>query len=589
MRFEDFKVSPIRNLDFSEKCDDMTELIPVSSEVDINDMGDILRRHHSIIRAGIGEYKIYGIIADVDLTSEEDSKTVTSSMKGFFTSIFEERNILSLKFHKNKESNLFNFKILIYPQTIRMLTPEKWFNILSDNKIFKFKNEVLTQLKTYFEDVLNDKVGFAERVGYEDSSVQKVANIDLIKDMVIEDLDPENYEEKIYDAYGLSKQEERDMPFSAYTELVRQTTTYFTIGVERGTFLKVQSQQITEKEFMSEVEAFVKRTKPNITDGDLSAVLQEVSVAVFGNYILEPLLNATDISDIKVLGPKKIRVKCNGKRMTSNVTFYDDADYYRFFNSLAVKYNFNWNDHAIILRTDSDSNKDFILRVNITTPEINSTHYPYLHIRKIRKKKMTMEELIKLNCVPRHVANYLIDKINTSSMVFCGKGGSGKTTFMNTLIDYISWGCSGACYQESEELFSYSHPDFMWQHYVPAGNGYEGYSLKDEARNGLRTDLDYLIIGEITGGEARDFLTAITTGHRGMCSVHSYDTVSAADRLVEYIMRESSDYSKAQAMYMLKEIGCIVYMENFKVKEISEIEGYDKENGVLVFKTIYRL
>lgn len=194
-----------------------------------------------------------------------------------------------------------------------------------------------------------------------------------------------------------------------------------------------------------------------------------------------------------------------------------------------------------------------------------------------------------LNQITRNMIVYnRKDSPLPNGLVF-GKAGSGKTTFMNTLIDYISYGCSGACYQESEELFSYSHPDFMWQHYVPAGNGYAGFSLKEEARNGLRTDLDYLIIGEITGGEARDFLTAITTGHRGMCSVHSYDTKSATDRLAEYIMRESSDYTKEQAMYMLKEIGCIVYMENFKVKEISEIDGFDNEKQELIFKTVYRL
>ena len=586
MLTNEFKITPIHDLEFNESVENSVELAPVSAEINLNNLGDILRRHHALVCAGIGTFKIYGLIADISITSDEDSKVIMSTMTGFLNSVFEERNVLSIKYTKNENHT---FKVLIYPQVIRKLTPEKWFDILNDSKVFKIKNEVLSQFKSYFENALNEDVTFSENVGFADVNAPVVANIDLIKDMTLKEPDPEDYEEKIYDAYGFAKQEERDMPYSAYSELVRQTITYFTTGVEKGTYIKLQKGEMDEKEFMSEVEKHINRTKPDMTERDLKALLGEVDVAVFGNYILEPLLNAPDISDIKVLSPKKVRVKCNGKRMTSNVTFYDDNDYFRFFNALGVRYNVDWNEHAIILRTDRDSNKDFILRINITTPAINSTRYPYLHIRKIRKQKISMEELIKLNCVPRHVAEYLIDKINTSSMVFCGKGGSGKTTFMNTLIDYISYGCSGACYQESEELFSYSHPDLMWQHYVPAGNGYAGYSLKDEARNGLRTDLDYLIIGEITGGEARDFLTAITTGHKGMCSVHSYDTKSATDRLAEYIMRDSSDYTKEQAMYMLKEIGCIVYMEHFKVKEISEIEGYDEEKKELKFKVIYRL
>lgn len=586
MRINKIEVIPIRNLNNPQTYEDYTELVPISSDANINNFESILREHHILVGAGVGEYKIYGCLLNINISTEADEKILTTNVVNFIETVFGETNVLSLKY---KKADSYDFKALIYPLTIRKLTPEKWFDIKDEGKVFSLKMEYIATLKSHFEDIFKEPVSFDESIGFKDANVVKLAAVDLIKDMQIDDINPDIYKEKIYDAYGLTKQADRDMPFSAYLDLVRTSITYFTTGVERGTYYKVRNGQISEDEFMMEVGKYAVRMRPEITDRDKAALLSEVRTAIFGNYILEPLLNASDISDIKVLSPQKIRVKCNGKRMTSNVTFIDDDDYYRFFKTLAIKYGIDYGEHAIFLRTDRDSNPKYILRINITTPAINSSPYPYLHIRKIRKQKMTMEELISLNCVPRHVAKYLINKINTSNMIFCGKGGSGKTTFMNTLIDHISYGCSGACYQESEELFSYSHPDFMWQHYVPAGDGYAGFSLKEEARNGLRTDLDYLIIGEITGSEARDFLTAVTTGHRGMCSIHSYDTKSATDRMTEYIMRDSSDYTKEQAMYMLKEVGCIVYMENFKVKEISEIEGYDEEKKELKFKIVYKL
>ena len=57
--------------------------------------------------------------------------------------------------------------------------------------------------------------------------------------------------------------------------------------------------------------------------------------------------------------------------------------------------------------------------------------------------------------------------------------------------------------QENEELFSNKHPDLMFQHVVTSRRQNEiQFDLKDLARNGLLTDLDYFIIGEIKGGEA---------------------------------------------------------------------------------------
>ena len=586
IKFLEFKVEAIKTLDYQKKWENVIELMPIPGDLDINNWGDILRRHHSLIGAGTGTYSLYGMESYIRLISDEDEKELNSAILHYFPNTFGENNILSIKSTKKEEEYVYG--ILIYPQVVRALCPDKWFDVIKDGESFCYSNDMLLQIKEFFEELSNSEVTFDKAIKIQQGQSDSIAKVDLIKDMSFAEPGEYDYKERIYDAYGTTAQKNRDMPFQTYRQLLQHAITYFTVGVEKALYIQVQNNAITIQQFIDEVSKFLVRTKPDITENDKQNILKEIYDAVFGNYILEPLLNDLNVSDIKVLSPQKIRVKCNGKRMTSNITFIDDNDYFRFFQSLAIRYGLNYNEKAIHVRTDQKSNDKFIMRINITTPEINSGGYPYLHIRKIRKKKMTPEELIRCNCMPRHVYNYLRYKINTSSIIFCGKGGSGKTTMMNTMIEDIAWDKSGLVIQESEELFSEHHPDFMFQHIVAPEGGWPGYSLQDEAKNGLLTDLDYFIIGEIKGGEALYFLNAAMTGHKCICSVHAPDTESAIDKLADYVMYESP-YNKEQAVYMLKEMKCIVYMENFKVKEISEIVGYDNEKKQLIYKKVYQL
>ena len=196
--------------------------------------------------------------------------------------------------------------------------------------------------------------------------------------------------------------------------------------------------------------------------------------------------------------------------------------------------------------------------------------------------------MIEKGVMPRKVANYLIEKINTTGVVICGKGASGKTNLLNVLLDRIYYNMSGLVIQESKELFSNKHPDFMFQHITNSKNGRPAYGLKEEATNGLLTDLDHFIIGEIKGGEAWYFLNAAATGHICSCTVHAPSARDAIDKLADYVTYESK-YSKEQAMYMLKELKTIVFMSHFKIREIVEITGWDDEKKQLIFKTVYQL
>ena len=302
--------------------------------------------------------------------------------------------------------------------------------------------------------------------------------------------------------------------------------------------------------------------------------------AATGFYILDDLLNDPKISDIKICSPWKIRVKVQGKRCTSNLRFIDEADYDRFLNGILLRYGRD-NSEQVHVFTDKFSNENSILRNNITLNQINSG-YPTYHIRKIPKNKYTIKDLIELKVMDEEIANYLMWAIRKSrGIIFTGQGASGKTSCMNALIEFIPYSASGLVIQESEELYSYNHPELTFERITGK------YDLRALNRNGLLTDIDYFVVGEIKSDEAADFITSIGTGAKGLASIHASSTRDAASRFSDLIMH-ATKYSKEEAMYMMKELQVIIFMKHFQVAEISEVTGWDPVKKDLTYRTVFR-
>lgn len=368
-------------------------------------------------------------------------------------------------------------------------------------------------------------------------------------------------------------------------KLFDEIVDYFT-RVEKIT-INLVNRGLKDKAILNQmVENYLK--EKHVPDDIIKNMIRMFENYVFGYHILEPLIDDETISDIKIVKYDCVRIKQFGKRMTSDVKFKDDADLNRFIEHVAIKNRINISDiNAIQNFTDKQSNEKFILRLNISSPYVNSVPNSYLHIRKISKNKKGMDYLIDAGMMDQKTSEYLVEKAKTArGILFTGKGASGKTTLMNELLEHIPEENSGLTIQENEELFSYHHPDIMFQHTVEnRGEGKICYSLQDLARNGLLLDLDYYIIGEIKGGEALYFLNAAYTGHRCWASVHGVSSTEAIDKLADYVKYESN-YSKEDVMRMLRTMEVVVFMENFKVKEISEVVGFDEATHRLVYKRV---
>lgn len=387
---------------------------------------------------------------------------------------------------------------------------------------------------------------------------------------------------------GLKKGSENDAENPAAFDsdkLFEEIVDYFT-RVEKKT-INMVNRELLDKSVINQMVVNYLRDK-KVSDELSEKMVKMFDAYVFGYHILEPLVNDDSISDIKIIRYDRVRIKRNGKRMTSDIKFKDNGELNRFVEYVAIRNKVNISDiNAVQTFTDKHSNPKFILRFNICTQYVNSVPNSYLHIRKVSKVKRGIDYLVNAEMLDNATAEYLINKAESArGILFTGKGASGKTTLMNELLEYIPEDKSGLAIQENEELFSDTHPDMMFQHIVMnRGEGKIQYSLQDLARNGLLLDLDYFIIGEIKGGEALYFLNAAYTGHRCWASVHGVSSTEAIDKLADYVKYES-DYSKEDVIRMLKTMEVVVFMDDFKVKEISEITGFDETAHRLIYKRV---
>lgn len=356
---------------------------------------------------------------------------------------------------------------------------------------------------------------------------------------------------------------------------------------ERTMMKRTLRGEVEQKKFMDTIKGYVDRYL-KIPEEDMEMFMNKLERAFFSYYVLTPAIKNPEVSDIKVLAPDNVNIKIHGTHyIASGLKFIDENDYIRFIDGLIIRNKISINN-PIIVFTDKDYNPDYILRFNLCLPVINSSGMPYLHIRKIPKKKTSLKSLIEAGMLDEKIAAYLLDKVATSrGIVFAGPSASGKTTLMNALLDYIPKDKSVLCIQESEELFSNIHPNVYFQHMLKNSRGQTVIGLSELGQNGLLCDSGYFIIGECKGAEVRDLLRASNTGHKCWCSVHSQSSRETIPRLADYV-KYGSDYSLTEATRMLKDLETIVYIEGFKITEISEIAGYNEKEEKIIYKPIYK-
>ena len=392
-----------------------------------------------------------------------------------------------------------------------------------------------------------------------------------------------------YDLVTKDMQTETILPYERFIGVFKRCMQYVT-SVERDHYYNVMRGKVPKGSFFSVVEAYIRQyyiDTHQLSEEDLPALLSKMDRALFQLYIVQDLIDDPLITDVKITAPDSIRVRVKGKAYLSNITFIDREDYLRFVQGIAVKNNIDLDIPSQTFTDESDPN--YILRFSLTSPYITGSGYPFVHIRKVSRKKLLGDDLIKAGMMDKKVRDYLLDcGRHSRGVVFAGPPGSGKTVALNWFLEeaYES-SAEILVIQDSDELFCYRH-GVMIEHVVnnPA-RGEARCTLEDLGQMALVAGCNVFVIGEAKGAEICSAITLSNSGCRTAITIHSPSSTETIDKMADLAMRGYAT-SFEQAKRMIKSFQTIVYLQDFKIQEISEIIGYNEKRKDMDYRMIYR-
>ncbi len=403
---------------------------------------------------------------------------------------------------------------------------------------------------------------------------------------------PEEKLDLIYDLKTSDMKVSTIAPYDDFIDVFRDIMRYVN-GIEYYSYIKVIKGDSPKEQFMDHLETYIKQSyvsTKRLYQEDLPIMMEKLERSLFQFYVLQDLIDDPNVTDIKVTAPDAIRARVKGKAYMSNITFIDKADYLRFVEALAIKNGISQNVPSQTFTDDSD--KNFIIRFSLSAAYANSVEWPYLHIRKIDRKKMLSKELIEAGMMDEKIRDYLLDcgkEGGSRGVVFAGPPGSGKTVCLNWFLEEAyEQEAEILVIQENDELFC-NRKGVMFQHVV----NYSGWndempvSLEELGKIALVAGANVFIIGEAKGAEICSAITLSNSGCRTAITIHSPSSTETIDKMADLAMRGYAQ-DIDQAKRMLRSFQTIVYLEKFKIREISEIIGYDEEKHDMIYRYIYR-
>lgn len=402
-----------------------------------------------------------------------------------------------------------------------------------------------------------------------------------------------NIDERVeltYDLLSRDMQIQLNTDYDNFISIFKDCMMYVTT-TEKDSYYNVLRRQLKKKDFFDVVESYIKRTfvdQCRFPIEDVPALIQKIDRALFELYIVQDLIDDPDITDVKITDPYSIRVRYHGKAYLSNITFIDAADYFRFITGVAVNNNINLNVPSQTFTDQNDEN--FILRFQVTSDYVTSTGYPCIHIRKVPRKKLMDKDLIKAGMFDENIRDYLLDCGKYSKgVVFAGPPGSGKTTCLNWFLeDAYESSAEILVIQENDELFAYRHGVMLEHVVLNPQHGEEPCSLEQLGQMALVAGANVFVIGEAKGSEICSAITLSNSGCRTAITIHAQSSTDTIDKMVDLALRGSRNTTYDQAKRMIRSFETIVYMEDFRIREISQIIGYDEVKKDMIYRAIYR-
>lgn len=333
---------------------------------------------------------------------------------------------------------------------------------------------------------------------------------------------------------------------------------------------------------------FQKSREVYLSSTEKAELIQNVFNAMRRLDIIQPLLEDPNVTEIMVNGPDNIFIEKNGRVNRLELTFESREKMEDVIQSIVAKVNRSVNEASPIV----DARLQDGSRVSVVLQPI-ALDGPILTIRKFPEKPLTLLELQSKGSLTTEAAELLKAMVRARYNIFISGGtGSGKTTFLNALSNYIPSDERIVTIEDSAELQILGVENTVrLETRNPNTEGKGQITIRELIRTSLRMRPDRIIVGEVRGSEALDMLQAMNTGHDGSLSTgHANSTYDLLSRLETMVLSGANLPLEAIRQQIASALDIIVQIARLRDKtrrivEISEVIGY--EEGKILLNPLY--
>jgi Flp pilus assembly CpaF family ATPase len=312
---------------------------------------------------------------------------------------------------------------------------------------------------------------------------------------------------------------------------------------------------------------------------------------LFGYGPLEDLLRLPTISEIMVVDKENIYVEESGKLQKSGRQFISDEVTISIIERIVAKVGrrIDKSEPMVDARLSDGS------RVNAVIPPL-AVSGPCLTIRKFPLKRLKIDDLINKGALTQTACNFLRAAVlHCRSILVSGGTGTGKTTFLNCLSDFIPDNERIITVEDVAELQLNKEHVVSLETKKKSSENTGEVTIRDLVRNSLRMRPNRIIVGECRGPEALDMLQAMNTGHGGsMTTIHANTAEDVIMRL-EVLVQMAAQLPVSSIYRQIgSAIDVIVQMERMRngrrcVSQISEVVGCDPITGKVELRDLFLL
>ena len=318
-----------------------------------------------------------------------------------------------------------------------------------------------------------------------------------------------------------------------------------------------------------------------------NAVYESIrGLGVLGQIIADP-----EITEVMINGYRDIFVERSGRLQKLENHFESRQELETIITKFVSQSGRVVNESEPIVDTHLEDGS----RVNVVMPPV-ALNGPIVTIRRFPREAMTVQKLISYGSITPEVAEVMELLVRARYNIFVSGGtGSGKTTFLNALSNFIPRDERIITIEDSAELQIKNIDNLVRLETRNAGpDGSGAITIKDLIKSALRMRPDRIVVGEVRGAEALDMLQAMNTGHDGSLSTgHANSTYDMLSRLETMVLQGAAGLPlEAIRQQIASAVDIIIHLSRLRDKsrktmQIVEILGYDTATRTFRINPLY--